>query len=138
LRCCSAASPLSAQRPFVQRRRPCHNLTPQLAGLFTYRPDFSDAPTNLLNVTVSPYAQSVPETRPFFLDGTNIFTFSHNLGQYLIPFYSKTVGLVDGFTVPVDEGVKVLGHAGGRYPPTPCWSGSSGQTAPSTWCGITA
>ncbi|MDE2451783.1 MAG: carbohydrate binding family 9 domain-containing protein [Gammaproteobacteria bacterium] len=89
-----------------------YDLTPQLAGLFTYRPDFSDAPTNLLNVTVSPYAQSVPETRPFFLDGSNIFTFSHNLGQYFIPFYSKTVGLVDGFTVPVDEGVKVLGHEG--------------------------
>ena len=90
-----------------------YNLTPQLAGLFTYRPDFSDAPANPLNVTVSPYAQSVPETRLFFLEGTNIFTFSHNLGQYFIPFYSKTVGLVGGFTVPVDEGVKVLGHAGG-------------------------
>jgi hypothetical protein len=89
-----------------------YNVTPQLAALVTYRPDFSDAPTNLLNVTVSPYAQSVPETRPFFLDGTNIFTFSHNLGQYFIPFYSQTVGLVDGLTVPVNEGVKVLGHAG--------------------------
>ena len=89
-----------------------YNLTPQLAGLFTYRPDFSDAPTNLLNVTVSPYAQSVPETRPFFLDGSNVFTFSHNLGQYFIPFYSQTVGLVNGVAVPVDEGAKVLGHAG--------------------------
>ena len=47
------------------------------------------------------------------MDGSNIFTFSHNLGQYFIPFYSKTVGLVDGFTVPVDAGVKMLGHAGG-------------------------
>ena len=89
-----------------------YNVTPQLDGLFTYRPDFSDAATNLLSVTVSPYAQSVPETRPFFLEGTNIFTFSHNLGQYFIPFYSQTVGLVNGVTVPADEGVKVLGHVG--------------------------
>ncbi|MGH8200973.1 MAG: DUF5916 domain-containing protein [Steroidobacteraceae bacterium] len=89
-----------------------YNVTPQLAGLFAYRPDFSDAPTNLFNLTVSPYAQTVPETRPFFLDGTNIFTFSHNLGQYFIPFYSQTVGLVDGATVPAKEGVKLLGHAG--------------------------
>jgi hypothetical protein len=89
-----------------------YNVTPQLAGLFTYRPDFSDAPTNLLNVTVSPYAQSVPETRAFFLDGTNIFTFSHNLGQFFIPFYSNAVGLVNGVPVPVDEGVKLLGQAG--------------------------
>jgi hypothetical protein len=90
-----------------------YDLTPQLAGLLTYRPDFSDAPANLLNVAVSPYAQSVPETRAFFLDGTNIFTFSHNLGQYFIPFYSRTVGLINGAPVPAEEGVKVLGHAGG-------------------------
>ena len=90
-----------------------YDVTPQLDGLFTYRPDFSDAPSNLLNVTVSPYAQSVPETRPFFLEGTNIFTFSHNLGQYFIPFYSQTVGLVNGVTVPADAGMKMLGHAGG-------------------------
>ncbi len=66
-----------------------YDLTPQLAGLFTYRPDFSDAPTNLLNVTVSPYAQSVTETRPFFLDGTNIFTFSHNLGSISFRFIRR-------------------------------------------------
>ena len=89
-----------------------YDVTPQLAALFTYRPDFSDAPTSLLNVTVSPYAQSVTETRRFFLDGTNIFTFSHNLGQYFIPFYSQSVGLVNGAVVPVDEGVKLLGHTG--------------------------
>ncbi|HEY7887015.1 MAG TPA: carbohydrate binding family 9 domain-containing protein [Steroidobacteraceae bacterium] len=89
-----------------------YNVNPQLAGLFTFHPDFSDAPTNLLNVMVSPYAQSVPETRPFFLDGTNVFTFSHNLGRYFIPFYSQTVGLRDGLAVPANEGVKVLGHAG--------------------------
>jgi len=89
-----------------------YDVTPQLAALFTYRPDFSDAPTNLLNVTVSPYAQSVPETRPFFLEGTNIFTFSHNLEQFFIPFYSRTVGLVNGVPVPVNEGVKLLGQAG--------------------------
>ena len=89
-----------------------YNVTPALAGLFTYRTDFSDAPTNLLNVTVSPYAQSVPETRAFFLDGANIFTFSHNLGQAFVPFYSETVGLVNGTPVPVEEGTKLLGHAG--------------------------
>ncbi|MGH8290898.1 MAG: carbohydrate binding family 9 domain-containing protein [Steroidobacteraceae bacterium] len=89
-----------------------YNVTPALAGLLTYRTDFSDAPTNLLNVTVSPYAQSVPETRAFFLDGANIFTFSHNLGQSFVPFYSQTVGLVNGAAVPVEEGTKLLGHAG--------------------------
>ncbi|HEX4299789.1 MAG TPA: carbohydrate binding family 9 domain-containing protein [Gammaproteobacteria bacterium] len=89
-----------------------YNLTPELAGLLTYHTDFSEAQANSLNVSASPYAQSIPETRAFFLDGANIFTFSHNLGQNFIPFYSRSIGLVNGVTVPVDGGVKLLGHAG--------------------------
>ncbi len=87
-----------------------YNFTPELAGLFTYHTDFSESQANSLNVSASPYPQSISETRAFFLDGTNIFTFSHNLGQAFIPFYSRTIGLVNGATVPVDEGVKLLGH----------------------------
>ncbi len=89
-----------------------YNLTPELAGLFTYHTDFSESQANSLNVSASPYAQTIPETRAFFLDGANIFTFSHNLGGNFIPFYSRNIGLVNGETVPVDEGVKMLGHAG--------------------------
>ena len=87
-----------------------YNVTPALAGLLTYHTDFSEAPANALNVSASPYPLAIPETRAFFLDGANIFTFSHNLGQSFIPFYSHSIGLVDGETVPLDEGVKLLGH----------------------------
>ncbi|HEY3859173.1 MAG TPA: carbohydrate binding family 9 domain-containing protein [Gammaproteobacteria bacterium] len=87
-----------------------YNLTPEMAGLLTYHTDFSEAQANSLNISASPYAQSIPETRAFFLDGANIFTFSHNLGQNFIPFYSRNIGLVNGETVPLDEGVKLLGH----------------------------
>ena len=90
-----------------------YNFTPALAGLFTYHTDFSEAPANILNVSASPYPQSVPETRAFFLDGANIFTFSHNLGQNFIPFYSHSIGLVGNETVPLDEGLKLLGHSDG-------------------------
>jgi hypothetical protein len=89
-----------------------YNFTPQLEGLASYHTDFSEAPTNALNVTASPYAQTVPETRAFFLEGANTFSFSHNLGQSFIPFYSRNIGLVDNETVPMDGGVKLLGHAG--------------------------
>jgi hypothetical protein len=89
-----------------------YNFTPQLEGLASYHTDFSEAPTNLLNVTASPYAQMIPETRAFFLDGANIFSFSHNLGQSFIPFYSRSIGSVDEQTVPMEGGVKLLGHAG--------------------------
>lgn len=87
-----------------------YNFTPELAGLFTYHSDFSEAQANTLAATLSPYAQSIPETRQFFLDGANIFTFGHNLGQNFIPFYSRNIGLVNGETVPLNEGVKLLGH----------------------------
>ncbi len=90
-----------------------YNFTPELAGRFTYHTDFSEAQANSLQVNASPYPQSIPETRAFFLDGANIFTFGHNLGQNFIPFYSRSIGLVNGETVPLDEGVKLLGHTDG-------------------------
>ena len=90
-----------------------YNITPELAGLFTYHTDFSEAQANSLQINASPYPQSISETRQFFLDGANIFTFSHNLGQNFIPFYSRSIGLVNGETVPLDEGVKLLGHTDG-------------------------
>jgi hypothetical protein len=89
-----------------------YNFTPQLEGLASYHTDFSEAPSNMLNVTASPYAQSIPETRAFFLAGANIFSFSHNLGQSFIPFYSRSIGLVGEDAVPMEGGVKLLGHAG--------------------------
>ena len=88
-----------------------YNFTPALAGLFTYHTDFSESQANSLNVSASPYPQTIPETRAFFLDGANIFTFSHNLGSSFIPFYSHSIGLVGAETVPLDEGLKLLGHS---------------------------
>ncbi|MDE2196705.1 MAG: carbohydrate binding family 9 domain-containing protein [Gammaproteobacteria bacterium] len=90
-----------------------YNFTPELAGRFTYHTDFSEAQANSLQLNASPYPQSIPETRAFFLEGANIFTFSHNLGQNFIPFYSRSIGLINGQTVPLNEGVKLLGHTDG-------------------------
>ncbi|HET7922363.1 MAG TPA: DUF5916 domain-containing protein [Gammaproteobacteria bacterium] len=90
-----------------------YNFTPELAGRFTYHTDFSEAQANSQQISASPYARTIPETRAFFLEGANIFAFSHNLGQNFIPFYSRSIGLINGATVPLDEGVKLLGHAGG-------------------------
>ncbi len=90
-----------------------YNFTPELAGRFTYHTDFSEAQANSQQINASPYPQTIPETRAFFLEGANIFTFSHNLGSSFIPFYSRSVGLVNGEAVPLDEGVKLLGHTDG-------------------------
>ncbi|MGH8402677.1 MAG: carbohydrate binding family 9 domain-containing protein, partial [Gammaproteobacteria bacterium] len=89
-----------------------YNVTPELAGLFTYHTDFAEAEANTLQANISRFPAFIPETRAFFLDGSNIFTFSHNLSTNFIPFYSRSVGLVNGEIVPLDEGAKLLGHAG--------------------------
>lgn len=90
-----------------------YNFTPELAGRFTYHTDFSEAQANSQQINASPYARPIPETRAFFLEGANVFTFSHNLGSSFIPFYSRSIGLVNGETVPLNEGVKLLGHTDG-------------------------
>lgn len=90
-----------------------YNFTPQLAGRFTYHTDFSEAQASSQQINASPYAKPIPETRAFFLEGANIFTFSHNLGNGFIPFYSRSVGLINGETVPLNEGAKLLGHTDG-------------------------
>ncbi|MDE2139610.1 MAG: carbohydrate binding family 9 domain-containing protein, partial [Gammaproteobacteria bacterium] len=90
-----------------------YNFTPELAGRFTFHTDFSEAQANSQQINASPYARPIPETRAFFLDGANVFTFSHNLGNSFIPFYSRSIGLINGETVPLNEGAKLLGHTDG-------------------------
>lgn len=88
-----------------------YNFTPETAGLFTYHTDFAEAEANTLQANISRFSLLIPETRAFFLDGSNVFTFSHNLSSEFIPFYSRNVGLNNnGETVPLDEGVKLLGQ----------------------------
>ena len=44
--------------------------------------------------------------------GSNQFNFGLNLGSDFVPFYSRTIGLVEGNIVPLKAGFKVLGRAG--------------------------
>lgn len=89
-----------------------YSFTPEFAGLFTYNTDFSEAPAIRQQINVTRFSLFVPEQRSFFLNGANIYDFSHNLGQNFIPFDSEKVGLVDGVDVPLREGVKLFGVAG--------------------------
>lgn len=89
-----------------------YNFTPQTAGLFTYHTDFAEAEANTLQADISRFSLFIPETRAFFLDGSNEFTFSHNLSSEFIPFYSRDIGLINGEAIPLDEGLKVLGQQG--------------------------
>ncbi|HET7586825.1 MAG TPA: DUF5916 domain-containing protein [Gammaproteobacteria bacterium] len=97
-----------------------YNFTPQLEGLLTINPDFAEAEAEHAQLNLSRFSLFFPEKRDFFLEGSNLFTFSNNLrigddgnlSTGFIPYFSRRIGLVNGHIVPINEGVKLVGHAG--------------------------
>ncbi|MGH8279661.1 MAG: DUF5916 domain-containing protein [Gammaproteobacteria bacterium] len=92
-----------------------YNFSPDVAGLFTYNTDFSEAQPDQEQINTTRFALSFPETRQFFLEGSQLFTFgmdlTGNAGTLFIPYQSRSIGLLDGETVPLREGVKVLAQS---------------------------
>lgn len=97
-----------------------YNFTPQLTGILTLNPDFAEAEAEQGQVNLTRFSLFLPETRAFFLEGSNLFAFSHllnvgddgSLSTQFVPYFSRRIGLVDGQIVPIDEGAKLIGTAG--------------------------
>ncbi|HET7064259.1 MAG TPA: DUF5916 domain-containing protein [Rudaea sp.] len=95
-----------------------YNLTPGVAAILTINPDFAEAEADAQQINLTRFSLFFPEKRRFFLEGSNQFTFAaglnntDNVNGTLIPFYSRRVGLVDGQTVRLDAGIKVIGQTG--------------------------
>jgi hypothetical protein len=88
-----------------------YNFNPSLAGLFSYHTDFAEAEADQQQINTGRFPLFFPEKRQFFLQGSNLFTFSYNQGTNFIPFNSRNIGLVDGLEVPLDEGAKVISQS---------------------------
>lgn len=89
-----------------------YDVTPQLATVATVNTDFAETEVDTRQINLTQFPLFFPEKRPFFLEGSNQFNFGLNLGSDFVPFYSRRVGLVEGNTVPLRGGLKVLGRAG--------------------------
>jgi len=89
-----------------------YNLTPELGLVLTARTDFAETEVDGRQINLTRFPLFFPEKRPFFLEGSNLFSFAAGLEADFIPFYSRRVGLVDGRPVPLDAGLKLLGRAG--------------------------
>ena len=89
-----------------------YDISPEMAAVVTVNPDFAEAEVDAQQINLTPYALFKPEKRAFFLDGSNQFTFASGIGSIFIPFYSRTIGLVDATPVRIDEGVKLIGQSG--------------------------
>src|SRR5262249_21563892 len=87
-------------------------ITPQLVSVFTVNTDFAETEVDTRQINLTRFPLFFPEKRAFFLEGANQYTFGLGLGQKFIPFFSRTIGLLDGVQIPLNGGIKLNGRAG--------------------------
>ncbi|MDZ4870141.1 MAG: carbohydrate binding family 9 domain-containing protein [Alphaproteobacteria bacterium] len=92
-----------------------YKITPALTGTLTFNTDFSDTPLDARKVNTGRFGLFFPETRDFFLQDASVFEFGgNNLADSVNgrPFFSRNIGLVDGFPVDIVAGGKLSGQIG--------------------------
>jgi hypothetical protein len=89
-------------------------VTPQLAAILSVNTDFAETEVDSRQINVTPFPLYFPEKRAFFLEGANQYVFGLDLdtSYTFIPFFSRNVGLLDGYDIPLDGGAKLSGHLG--------------------------
>jgi hypothetical protein len=87
-------------------------ITPQLAVIGTVNTDFAETEVDSRQINITPWPLYFPEKRAFFLEGANQYDFGLGLKTTFIPFFSRNVGLLDGYNIPLNGGVKLNGHVG--------------------------
>jgi hypothetical protein len=80
-------------------------LGPNLLSSLTINTEVDARQTNLTR-----FPLFFPEKRTFFLEGSDIFDFGLGLGEDVIPFFSRRIGLVEGQEVPILAGGKLNGR----------------------------
>jgi len=83
-----------------------------LLASLTLNTDFAETEVDTRRTNLTRFPLFFPEKRSFFLEGTDIFEFGPNLGEEVIPFFSRRIGLLQGTTVPLRAGLKLNGRAG--------------------------
>ncbi len=79
----------------------------------TLNTDFAETEVDTRQTNLTRFPLFFPEKRTFFLEGSDIFTFGFGLGEGLLPFHSRRLGLVEGQPVPIRAGLKLAGRTGG-------------------------
>ena len=78
----------------------------------TVNTDFAETEVDTRRTNLTRFPLFFPEKRTFFLEGADIFSFGLNLGQDVIPFFSRRIGLVGGTAIPIAVGGKLNGRVG--------------------------
>ncbi len=87
-------------------------LGPNLLGSATVNTDFAETEVDTRRTNFTRFPLLFPEKRTFFLEGSNIFGFGLGLSSFIVPYYSRRIGLVDGQEVPITVGGKISGRSG--------------------------
>lgn len=88
-----------------------YRVTPNLTAALTWNTDFAETEVDERRINLTRFPLFFPERRDFFLQDAGLFGFA-DLGNDLIPFFSRRIGLADGGEVPIDVGAKLTGRAG--------------------------
>jgi hypothetical protein len=83
-----------------------------LLASLTVNTDFAETEVDTRRTNLTRFPLFFPEKRTFFLEGADIFSFGLGLGEDIIPFFSRRIGLVEGSEVPIVAGGKVNGRMG--------------------------
>ena len=102
--------------PFDGQFQPSLDVTQRLGSgaiaSLTVNTDFAETEVDTRRTNLTRFPLFFPEKRTFFLEGADIFSFGLGLGQDVIPFFSRRIGLVGGTAVPLAAGGKVNGRVG--------------------------
>ena len=83
-----------------------------LVSSLSINTDFAESEVDTRRTNLTRFPLFFPETRTFFLEGSDIFQYGLGLGNDLVPFFSRRVGLVSGREVPILAGTKINGRVG--------------------------
>jgi hypothetical protein len=87
-------------------------LGPNTLASLTLNTDFAETEVDARRVNLTRFPLFFPEKRTFFIEGDDIFSFGLGLNQDVIPYFSRRIGLVNDFEVPILAGGKVNGRVG--------------------------
>ncbi len=86
------------------------SITPNLVAVASYNMDFAETEVDERRINLTRFPMFFPEKRMFFLEGSENFSFSSSVS--FTPFFSRTVGLLNGEQTPLTFGTKLYGKVG--------------------------
>jgi hypothetical protein len=90
-----------------------YNITPALRANVSINTDFAETEVDTRQVNLTRFPLFFEEKREFFLQGAGYFDFAREIGNSVMPFFSRRIGLdAEGVPQPIDVGTKVTGQTG--------------------------